>query len=84
MDKYSSKKNCLDLIRLIAAVQVLFNHSVENLELSINTTIYDVTFFFRGVPIFFCISGFLIWFSMEKSGGGCKNLFKKKILENIS
>lgn len=63
----STNNNCLNLIRIIAAFQVIFGHSVEHLELPINNSFFHLTYFFRGVPIFFIISGFLIWFSMARS-----------------
>ena len=59
--------NCLNLIRLIAAFQVLFGHLVEHLELPIHETVFHATYFLRGVPIFFVISGFLMWFSIGRS-----------------
>ena len=62
--------NCLSLIRIVAAVQVMFGHMVWHLDLPINDTLLRVSFFLRGVPIFFGISGFLIWFSIGRSSVG--------------
>lgn len=62
-----SKPNCLNLIRIIAAFQVMLGHLIEHLELPINDTIFCITYFFRGVPIFFTLSGFLMWFSIGKA-----------------
>lgn len=59
--------NCLNLIRLAAAFQVVFGHMVEHLGLPINETGLRLVYFLRGVPIFFVISGFLIWSSVERS-----------------
>lgn len=71
MDHFLENKkkndNCLDLIRIIAAFQVMFGHLVEHLELPIDDTIFHISFFLRGVPIFFVISGFLMWFSIGRS-----------------
>ncbi|MCI8287953.1 MAG: acyltransferase [Lachnospiraceae bacterium] len=68
MDKsLASELNCLNLVRIIAAVQVMFGHLVEHMELPINDTVFRSIFFLRGVPIFFAISGFLIWFSIGRS-----------------
>lgn len=61
------KNNCLSLIKMLAAIQVMFGHMVEHLELPINETVFRATYFIRGVPIFFALSGFLIWFSIERS-----------------
>ena len=62
-----ASNNCLSLIRIIAAFQVMFGHMVEHLELPINEELFHATYFLRGVPIFFVISGFLIWFSIGRS-----------------
>lgn len=59
--------NCLSLIRIIAAFQVMLGHMIEHLELPGNASIIHLTFFLRGVPVFFGLSGFLIWFSMDRS-----------------
>ncbi|MCI8994058.1 MAG: acyltransferase [Lachnospiraceae bacterium] len=68
MDKHlANYSNCLNLIRIIAAFQVMFGHLVEHMELPINDTFFRLTYFLRGVPIFFVISGFLMWFSIGKS-----------------
>ena len=45
----------------------MFGHMVEHLELPIDETFFHFTFFLRGVPIFFVISGYLIWFSIGRS-----------------
>lgn len=62
MDNPLSKQhnNCLSLIRIIAALQVVFGHMLEHLQLPMDSTVAHATYFFRGVPIFFVISGFLI------------------------
>ena len=57
------RKNCFDLIRLLAACQVVFGHSVAHLQLPLSGTmdfIGNVSNCFPGVPIFFVISGMLI------------------------
>lgn len=59
--------NCLSFIKILAAIQVMFGHCVEHLELPVPDWISVLIGYFRGVPIFFIISGFLIWFSMERS-----------------
>ena len=61
--------NNLDLIRLLAAFQVVFGHSISHLDM--NTSIVNFlnswVGIFPGVPIFFVISGFLIVSSYQKS-----------------
>ncbi len=61
------RDNCLNLFKLIAALQVMYVHMVVHLEISSNP--YFDRFFgiFLGVPIFFVLSGFLIWFSLERA-----------------
>lgn len=65
--KIDVRDNCLNLIRIVAALQVLFGHVLEHLELPLNDTLFRISCFFRGVPIFFVISGFLIWNSIKRS-----------------
>lgn len=45
----------------------MFFHLINHLELPVNHYVSKCFFFFRGVPIFYVLSGFLIWFSIEKS-----------------
>jgi len=61
------KKNCLTLIKLIAAFQVMIGHIREHLELPFPKWLGRVLGFYDGVPVFFIVSGFLIWLSMERS-----------------
>lgn len=73
----TSVNNCLSLIRIIAAFQVMFGHMVIHLNLPINNTLFDMIYFFRGVPIFFVISGYLIWFSISRSNSYKDYLMKR-------
>lgn len=71
-------KNNLDLIRLFAATQVVFIHAISHLKL------YELDFikylgFFPGVPIFFFVSGFLIYRSYLKSAS-IFGYFQKRFL----
>lgn len=52
-------RNNFDLIRLAAAAQVAVTHSAEHL--GIHSPLIEALKFFPGVPIFFLISGFLIY-----------------------
>ena len=60
------KLNNFDLIRLLAAIQVALKHAMYHLDFfpDYMKKIIDV---FPGVPIFFFISGFLIYRSYEKN-----------------
>ncbi len=72
------RNNCFNLIRLLAALQVFFGHAVRHLKLSAHP-IFDFGFsLFAGVPIFFFLSGFLIWHSLERCD--VKLFFKKRAL----
>jgi peptidoglycan/LPS O-acetylase OafA/YrhL len=67
----SIRPNNFDLIRLLAALQVVFVHGVEHLGLrgglgGISEVSLLILNAFPGVPIFFVISGFLISRSYER------------------
>lgn len=64
MDNAANKINNFDLLRLLAALQVFVGHSI--LELKLNIRI-PVLYFFPGVLIFFTISGFLIFQSLQRN-----------------
>lgn len=63
---FAFSKNNLDLIRLFAAVQVVLTHAFTHLK--IDSTWQHWMGVLPGVPIFFFISGFLIYRSYVKSG----------------
>lgn len=69
------KLNNFDILRLIAAYQVLFGHAVDHFDLK------SIPFsgYFPGVPIFFVISGFLISASWERSSS-LSVYFKNRLL----
>lgn len=78
--KFSSTNN-FDLIRLIAASQVAINHT--SAHLNYDNPLVDWLSLFPGVPIFFFVSGFLIYGSYEKSLADEKpltNFFIKRFL----
>lgn len=64
-----SRENNFDLIRLFAALQVVFWHTREHLGLSskIVPEVSNFIRFFPGVPIFFTVSGFLIYAAFERN-----------------
>lgn len=79
MTKYSeiSRDNNFDLVRLFAALQVVFFHIQNRLEIYIP----NVKWFSHlpGVPIFFTVSGFLITASFLRSNS-LKSYFIKRYL----
>lgn len=54
-------KNSLNLFRLLACLEVLVGHVSVHLGLSMPKIIDCPLNLFIGVPIFFILSGFLIW-----------------------
>ena len=60
------KENNFDLVRLIAATQVVLFHSIEHLDLHYPLA-RTIVGFFPGVPAFFFMSGFLISASWERN-----------------
>jgi peptidoglycan/LPS O-acetylase OafA/YrhL len=70
--------NNFDLLRILAATQVLFFHSAQDLQ--IETPSWASPFlYFPGVPIFFVISGYLVSASYERSDDLWSYL-KKRVL----
>lgn len=67
MKSFDFKSNNFDLIRLLAAFQVLTVHSYEHLGLDVGKRIFDIIAIFPGVPVFFVTSGFLISSSWKRS-----------------
>lgn len=63
---YDKRDNCFNFIRLIAALQVFFGHASEHLFVPMPSGVKEIWWAFRGVPIFFILSGFLIWNSLER------------------
>lgn len=59
--------NSLNTIRLIAALQVVYGHTIEHLNLEAIPVAGSFLNFFQGVPIFFTMSGFLMWDSIGRS-----------------
>jgi peptidoglycan/LPS O-acetylase OafA/YrhL len=60
--------NNFDLIRLLAALQVVLSHGVYHLKIDgpFHTFYERFAQYFPGVPIFFTISGFLIFWSFDR------------------
>lgn len=61
------KNNSLNTFRLLAAIEVLYGHTLEHLGLADIPIFGDFIRSFAGVPVFFTLSGFLIWQSIGRS-----------------
>lgn len=61
------RNNNFDLLRILAAVQVVISHCIHHLKLDKTTAAFELLEKFPGVPVFFTISGFLISASFEKN-----------------
>ncbi|WP_299764738.1 acyltransferase [uncultured Dokdonia sp.] len=75
--------NNFDLIRLLAAIQVVLFHSYEHLQIKAPAFKFLSAFFlefFPGVAIFFFISGFLIYASFDRNKQYLKKYFKNRVL----
>lgn len=77
------RNNNFDIIRLIAALQVVILHTKEHLK--IENEILDLISnnflrFFPGVPIFFVISGFLIYSSYERNNNNISQYIVNRCL----
>ncbi len=79
-----SHRNNFDLIRLLAALQVLVYHAYEHFKLRGQSVFFDnfidIIHFFPGVPIFFTISGFLIYWSFERNSDNFKQYAINRLL----
>ncbi|MFK8006503.1 MAG: acyltransferase family protein [Saprospiraceae bacterium] len=77
------RKNNFDLIRFLAALQVLIIHARAHLKIESEFLDYASLYFlkfFPGVPIFFFISGFLIYGSFERNKDNLKKFFWNRFL----
>lgn len=77
MKEISFKNNCLNTFRLLAALQVLQGHVIAHLNIEKEPIIGDFISFFSGVPIFFALSGFLIWQSIGRSNSYGEYAYKR-------
>lgn len=70
-------KDCLNTIRIITAICVLYRHTIAHLSIEIPGFITDIMSYFPGVPIFFSLSGFLMWGSIGRSPNFIQYLKKR-------
>lgn len=78
-----NRVNNFDLLRILAALQVVFHHGMEHLKIEneiLSGFHHYFLRFFPGVPIFFFISGFLIYWSFERNKDKITNYFKNRLL----
>ena len=83
LNQQISRVNNFNLIRIIAALQVVYTHSLVHFEIENNWLEYIGTKFllyFPGVPIFFTVSGFLIFWSYENMEGKLLKYFRNRFL----
>lgn len=62
----SIRQNNFDLVRLLAAFQVLTEHAIQHFRITPLVPLIALKFF-PGVPVFFIVSGFLVSLSWERS-----------------
>lgn len=73
------KDNSFNFIRILAAINVFWGHACEHLDIDQPILLNELWIAFRGVPIFFILSGFLIWNSLEKQQSFKQYLSKRVI-----
>lgn len=79
VNRYSKQRNCFNLIRLITALTVFYGHGKEHLQISNTCGFLDViSKWIPGVPVFFFLSGMLIWKSIDNSKD-CKEYIRKRV-----
>lgn len=69
--------DCLNTIRLIAVIQVVFGHTTRWLKIPYSDMMDLFSAIFQGVPIFFMMSGFLVWFSIGRSKSFIEYVLKR-------
>ena len=77
-----SRQNNFDLIRLVAAIQVMLFHGFSFFDMNVRwqKDFQMGVYLLPGVPIFFTISGFLIFQSLERNRSNLKKYFINRAL----
>lgn len=73
------KVNNFDLLRLLAATEVIVDHYYQHLNLPVSAFGVKLLGLFPGVPVFFIISGYLISASYERNNN-LKDYFRNRAL----
>jgi peptidoglycan/LPS O-acetylase OafA/YrhL len=79
----AQRQNNFDLIRLLAAAQVVLAHAIGHTDLKSRLPawgqqVFDALMMFPGVPVFFVISGFLIARSYERNPSDLAGYFWRR------
>ena len=74
------RHNNFDLIRLLAAAQVVYVHAARDLKLATPAAVDWLAVMFPGVVVFFVISGFLVTKSLVSGGGALWPYAVKRVL----
>ena len=80
-EKIDKRSNCFNFLRLIAALQVFVGHAIPSFEIGVSGILLFLTKIlniFEGVPLFFVLSGFLIWNSIGHTNT-LKEFVKKRV-----
>ena len=77
--KFDFANNCFDVLRLYSAFYVMTLHIFRHIRLQEVSPVFD---WWNGVVVLFCISGFLVPASMERSKNTWEFL-KKRVLRII-
>jgi peptidoglycan/LPS O-acetylase OafA/YrhL len=72
-----TRENNFDLIRLLAAFEVVLGHGIKHLQLNHLNPVLNITAFFPGVLMFFTISGFLIFASFDRNNNLRKYFYNR-------
>ena len=61
------QRGCFNTIRMLLALKVMLFHAIWHLGINIDSDVRDTLFPVKATPVFFMISGFLIWGSLGRS-----------------
>lgn len=78
-----SRENNFDLIRLLAALQVVLGHGIHHLKIESDFLVSSLEHclkYLPGVPIFFLISGFLIYASFDRNSDDLARYFRNRFI----
>ncbi len=64
---FDVRKNALNTLKILAAFQVAYLHMLNHLQVTVPEALTQIMCLFMGVPIFFMLSGFLIWNSIHNA-----------------